>query len=240
MPLKFDVGLSTISRKAGQNPWCSESISTELLLIPAVLACRHCKVGQMVLQYSRQPSFLQATCSTRWRLGCPGSWLSGKAPVPSSIYRGDNLFKKPRGFLKSDFLIDVSTHFLWDIRDTAIDFGPPQGLFVLILTAVRGSSSLGSLFIDVYHTHCSMKRLPNPTRQELTFPWVIFVPSHATPGWNNTTRTLTGRLLTGGTKSSSAMLHLSQIAKGLARCRSWMRRGLLCPWVVACELECSI
>ena len=33
-------------------------------------------------------------------------------------------------------MIDVGSHFLRDIKNSAFDFGPPRGLFVLILTAV--------------------------------------------------------------------------------------------------------
>jgi hypothetical protein len=32
--------------------------------------------------------------------------------------------------------MDIGTHFLQEIKDSAFDFGPPQGLFVLVLTAV--------------------------------------------------------------------------------------------------------
>jgi hypothetical protein len=45
-------------------------------------------------------------------------------------------FKKPHGFLKSKFVVEIGTHFLQEIKHSMFDFGPPRGLFVLILTAV--------------------------------------------------------------------------------------------------------
>jgi len=46
------------------------------------------------------------------------------------------IFKKPCGFLRNKLLVNVAANFLPEIKKTAFDFGPPQGLFVLILTAV--------------------------------------------------------------------------------------------------------
>jgi hypothetical protein len=45
--------------------------------------------------------------------------------------------KKPHGFLKNKLLVNVAANFLPEIKKTAFDFGPPRGLFVLMLTAVR-------------------------------------------------------------------------------------------------------
>ena len=58
-----------------------------------------------------------------------------------------NFFKKPHGFLKSKFIIDVSSHFLQEIKDSAFDFRPPRGLFVLILTAVSALHSMHRYFL---------------------------------------------------------------------------------------------
>jgi len=63
------------------------------------------------------------------------------------VYTQVELFQKPHGFLKSEFTIDVGTHFLQEIKDSAFDFGPPQGLFVLILTAVSLLYSVHSYFL---------------------------------------------------------------------------------------------
>jgi hypothetical protein len=62
-------------------------------------------------------------------------------------YTWIELFKKPHGFLKSKFIIDVGTRFLQEIKDSAFDFGPPQGLFVLILTAVSPLHSICDYFL---------------------------------------------------------------------------------------------
>jgi hypothetical protein len=49
--------------------------------------------------------------------------------------------------LKSKFLISVGANFLLqDSQDTAYDFGPPRGLFVLILTAVSHLSDFHHSF----------------------------------------------------------------------------------------------
>ena len=94
-------------------------------------------MGQMVLQYARKPSLLRDTSSPEWHMGCQQSRLRG-AFLPFRFWVYSRLvIKKPRGFLKSKFLIDIGSHYLQDCDDTAFDFGPPRGLFVLILTAVR-------------------------------------------------------------------------------------------------------
>jgi len=53
-----------------------------------------------------------------------GSWDTGS---PSYI--------KPRGFLRSKFLIRIGSRFIQDSNRAVLDFGRPRGLFVLILTA---------------------------------------------------------------------------------------------------------
>jgi hypothetical protein len=58
-----------------------------------------------------------------------------------------NFFKKPHGFLKSKFIIDVGSRFLQEIKDSAFDFRPPRGLFVLILTAVSALHSMHRYFL---------------------------------------------------------------------------------------------
>ena len=53
--------------------------------------------------------------------------------------------QKPHGFLKSKFLISIGSWFLQDSQNMVFNFGPPRGLFVLILTAVSDSlNSCGS------------------------------------------------------------------------------------------------
>jgi len=47
----------------------------------------------------------------------------------------DPEYEKPRGFLRSNLMIAVGKHFLRDTRDSVLDFGPPRGLIVLILTS---------------------------------------------------------------------------------------------------------
>src|SRR5216684_6960304 len=54
-------------------------------------------------------------------------------------------YQKPHGFLKSKYMISVGVQFLQDSQDTACNFGFPQGLFVLIMTAVS----------HISHTHYS-------------------------------------------------------------------------------------
>ena len=44
--------------------------------------------------------------------------------------------QNPRGFLKSPVLIQLGSRFLENSKDTAFNFGPPRGLFVLLLTVV--------------------------------------------------------------------------------------------------------
>ena len=61
-------GLSTCPWKTRQGPWCSESIYTELLLIPKIFVNRHCKLGPVVLQYPRKSNLL-------WDTGFPGRYM---------------------------------------------------------------------------------------------------------------------------------------------------------------------
>lgn len=53
---------------------------------------------------------------------------------PPTIYSFG--YQKPRGFLKSKYMISIGAQFLQDSQDTKYKFGPPRGLFVLIMTAV--------------------------------------------------------------------------------------------------------
>jgi hypothetical protein len=99
----------------------------------------------------------------KWFCGTHGSPVFYETPVPqdatwdandpdyevnSFLFRFSSFsffIQKPHGFLKNKFLISVGSRFLQDSQDTAFDFGPPRGLFVLILTAVSDSlSSYGS------------------------------------------------------------------------------------------------
>lgn len=61
--------------------------------------------------------------------------LPGKVGLFSlSIYSFG--YQKPRGFLKNKHMINIATYFLRDSWGTRCNFGPPRGLFVLIMTAV--------------------------------------------------------------------------------------------------------
>jgi hypothetical protein len=94
----------------------------------------------------------------KWFCGTQGSPLFYKVPVPqtgvwnnredpgykvsyNSLFR--SLFAQlavqaPHGFLKSKFMISIGSRFLRDedIEELRDDFGPPRGLFVLLMTAV--------------------------------------------------------------------------------------------------------
>src|SRR6266852_4947804 len=71
-------------------------------------------------------------------------------------------YQKPHGFLKNKHMISIGAHFLQDSWDTKYDFGPPRGLFVLIMMAVSFIGYIRySLHVEV---HYSMKGLPVPTR----------------------------------------------------------------------------
>jgi len=73
----------------------------------------------------------------KWFCATHGGPVFYETPIPQNGVwdTEDPEYTKPRGFLKSNFLIDVGKRFLRDTRDTAFDFGPPRGLIVLILTA---------------------------------------------------------------------------------------------------------
>jgi hypothetical protein len=47
-------------------------------------------------------------------------------------------------------MVDIGTRFLQEIKDSAFDFGPPRGLFVLILTAVSPLYSLHNYFLTEF------------------------------------------------------------------------------------------
>jgi hypothetical protein len=69
-----------------------------------------------------------------WMTSDPGYKVSLLNPLV--LFCSYFIFKKPRGFLKNKLLVNVVANFLPEIKGTAFDFGPPRGLFVLILTAV--------------------------------------------------------------------------------------------------------
>ena len=52
-------------------------------------------------------------------------------------------------------MISIGTRFLEDSRDTAHDFGPPRGLFVLIMTAVSYISRVR--YFSHVQVYCSLK-----------------------------------------------------------------------------------
>jgi hypothetical protein len=62
--------------------------------------------------------------------------------------------QNPRGFLKSPILIQLGSRFLENSQDTAFDFGPPRGLFVLLLTAVSNRRCVARL-IHILRTQIS-------------------------------------------------------------------------------------
>lgn len=49
-------------------------------------------------------------------------------------------------------MISIGTHFFQEIKESALDFGPPRGLFVLILTSVSHlhSSAVPDYFLTVH------------------------------------------------------------------------------------------
>ncbi|KAJ8473941.1 hypothetical protein ONZ45_g16112 [Pleurotus djamor] len=90
---------------------------------------------------------------TRWFRGTWGSPIFYQVPIPQDGVWDDRLpgYKKPEGFLRSTFLIELGKRFLPDIKDSPIEYGPPSGLFILLLTsyerAVRAYSKQG-IYID--------------------------------------------------------------------------------------------
>jgi hypothetical protein len=62
------------------------------------------------------------------------------------LVRSHVFIKKPHGFLRNKLLVNVAASFLPELKKSAFDFGPPRGLFVLILTAVSHALSLCAPF----------------------------------------------------------------------------------------------
>jgi len=136
-------------------------------------------------------------------------------------------YQKPRGFLKSKYMISTGTQFLQDSWDTRCNFGPPRGLFVLIMTAV---SHIGCFCYSFrVQVHCSSKGLLAHTRLVYMSILAIFVPSRAIRGSRHTTTTSLGRVLNGGIVFLSTITLQSWSPRKLVICQFWMRHGGLCP-----------
>ena len=135
-------------------------------------------------------------------------------------------YQKPCGFLKNKHMISIGAHFLQDSWDTKYDFGPPRGLFVLIMMAV---SFIGYICYSLHvEVHYSMKGLPAPTRLGFTPIRVIFVPSRAIHGLRPTTTTSLRRVMNGGRAFSITMMLPSQSLRKSVISQFWMRCGGLC------------
>ncbi|KAJ8462088.1 hypothetical protein ONZ45_g18061 [Pleurotus djamor] len=163
----FTVGSAaflTVSRTAFTTVWptLGYSLQTDDTLFKIGVQRLAEKRGKIYAAVSsslaRHFSGLQLSASdivewTRWFRGTWGSPIFYQVPIPQDGVWDDRLpgYKKPEGFLRSTFLIELGKRFLPDIKDSPIKYGPPSGLFILLLTsyerAVRAYSKQGT-YID--------------------------------------------------------------------------------------------